>query len=144
MLIIIKLFLALITLTSIVSSCFASENIAIRIGDNVYSAILENNVTATEIFKHLPLTLELNRYAEHEYYSELPFKPEFARERTSHIKAGHLYYWDGWNAFVINYEDYDISPYKVVHIGTVNDASEIAEYLRGAGEKVNVTVQKGE
>lgn len=57
----------------------------------------------------------------------------------SQIKAGHLYYWGGWNAFVINYEDADISPYKVAHLGEVD--GDISEVLRKAADKVTVRVE---
>ena len=120
-----------------------ASSITITTGGKEFSAVPDDNVTAREIFSHLPLSLELGRYADHEYSGALNFKPEFAPERTSHILAGHLYYWDGWNVFVINYEDYNISPYKVVHIGTVNDASGICEYLRGAEDKITVEVKEG-
>ena len=100
----------------------------------------EDNVTAREIAGHLPLKLEMKRYAGHEYFAELPFRPEFSTERTSHIKAGHIYYWDGWNAFVINYEDCDISPYKVVHVGTFTEPEEVCGLLRGADENITVSV----
>lgn len=53
--------------------------------------------------------------------------------------AGHVYYWDGWNAFVINYVDYDIAPYKVVHIGEITDAK-ISSYLQNADENIVIRV----
>lgn len=118
--------------------------ITLTIGDKTFSAVPEDNTTANEIFSHLPLSLELGRYANHEYSGELPFKPKFDRNGTSEIKAGYLYYWDGWNVFVINYEDYNISPYKVVPIGTVDDASGICEYLRSAEDKIMVEVKEAE
>lgn len=89
-----------------------------------------------------PLDLELVRYAGHEYYAELPETPEMSEDTTSHILAGHLYYWDGWNAFVINFEDYDITPYQVVHLGEITD-KEIVEYLRDAGNTINVKLDGG-
>lgn len=74
-------------------------------------------------------------------YLRLPFTPVFDQIRTSEIKAGHVYYWDGWNAFVINYVDYDISPYKVVHIGEITDTA-ISSYLQNADENISVSVTK--
>ena len=138
-----KFLLALLIVAAFVPCVEASEKIALKIGDKIYYSDVKNNITAQEIFKNIPLNLEMKRYAEHEYFSELSFRPKFAEERTSHIKAGNIYYWDGWNAFVINYEDYDISPYKVVHIGTVDKAEELCNYLRSAGENVNVSVDSG-
>lgn len=113
----------------------------LTIDGNTYTVHLEDNVTAKEIQDKLPLELSLGRYAGHEYYAELPFTPTFASETTSQIKAGHVYYWDGWNAFVINFIDYDIAPYKVVHVGEITDAA-VSEYLNQAGDTVQVTVNK--
>ena len=105
-----------------------------------YDVVLEKNVTSDEIVEKLPLSLTLVRYAGHEYYSELPFTPAFSDETTSNIKAGHIYYWGGWNAFVINFEDYDISPYKVVHIGEIK-SEDISDILENSGEKIDVGVR---
>lgn len=113
----------------------------ITIGDMTYAVRLDDNETTRDIVEKMPLELSMVRYAGHEYYSELPFTPEFDNSRTSNIKAGHVYYWDGWNAFVINYEDYDISPYKVVHIGEITDAG-ISQYLSGAEDTISISVTK--
>lgn len=117
------------------------QTMNIVIAGKTYKAIMNDNKTSQDIIKNLPLTLNYVRYAEHEYYAELPFKPVFDKERTSHILAGHIYYWDGWNAFVINYKECDISPYKVVHIGEIEDKS-IVKYLETAEKNIFVEVQK--
>ena len=111
------------------------------IAGKIYKATINDNKTSQDIIKNLPLSLKYVRYAEHEYYADLPFKPIFDKERTSHILAGHLYYWDGWNAFVINYKECDISPYKVVHIGEFEDKS-IVKYLETAGKNISIEVKK--
>ncbi|WP_455617358.1 cyclophilin-like fold protein [Eisenbergiella sp.] len=68
--------------------------------------------------------------------AELPFTPFFDETRTSEIKAGHVNYWD---AFVMNYIDYDISPYKVVHIGKITDQS-VVDVLTSAEEQVTIQI----
>ncbi len=105
-----------------------------------YQAKLFDSTTRNDIEKMLPLELTLTRYAGHEYYSELPSTPDMDKNTTSNILAGHIYYWDGWNAFVINYEDYDISPYKVVHIGEITDKS-VVEQLKNANNEITVKVK---
>lgn len=110
------------------------------INDKSYEVELFDSVTKNEIINMLPLELTLQRYAGHEYYSELPTKPTMDENTTSNIFAGHIYYWDGWNAFVINYEDYDITPYKVVHIGEIKDKS-IVDYLRKADKNVKIKLE---
>ncbi len=113
----------------------------LTIDGQAYSFAPDDNSTVREILANLPLDLSLVRYAGHEYYAELPFTPEFDETRTSHILAGHLYYWDGWNAFVINFEDWDITPYQVVHLGEILSDT-VASYLETAPETIQVTLIK--
>lgn len=139
--------LVLCVMLSIAAAPFAGvssekNSITINFDRKSYIAELEDNATVRDILGKMPLSLNMQRYAGHEYYAELSFRPEFAAERTSHIKAGHLYYWDGWNAFVINYEESNISPYKVVHLGRINNADEICENLRNANEIISVNISE--
>lgn len=117
-----------------------SGSMDIRVNENTYTVALESNVTVDELLANMPLELNMVRYAGHEYYAELPFTPTMAGGTTSEILAGHVYYWDGWNAFVINYEDTNISPYRVVHVGEVTGAG-ISDYLRTADEELVMTVE---
>ena len=140
-----KFILLALLVIALPVSAFASEKITIDLEGKSYTVELEDNVTVNDIVKNLPLSLKLTRFGGHEFYSELAFRPEFASERTSHILAGHLYYWDGWNAFVINYIDWDISPYNVVHLGQVLDESESQELcrvLRACEDSINAKVSK--
>lgn len=113
----------------------------ILLNNKEYEVKLDNNETVNDIAENMPLKLNLVRYAGHEYYSELPFTPTKDKETTSNIKAGHVYYWDGWNAFVINYIDYDIGPYQVVHIGEITDTG-IIDALQNANENIEIEVIK--
>ncbi len=119
------------------------ENYTMKIEINkiVYEVKLDRNKTVSDILKNMPLSLSVTRYAGHEYYAALPFTPAFDENRTSKIKAGHVYYWDGWNAFVINYIDWDIAPYKVVHIGKITD-SRVSDMLAKANETFLIDVKK--
>lgn len=118
----------------------AENNMVIELNGTEYTVQVEDSVTAKNIMENLPLELSMTQFGGHEYYSELDFRPEFAEDRTSHIQAGHVYYWDGWNAFVINYIDYDIAPYEVVHIGEITDKSIVEELLNAEGD-ITVTVR---
>ena len=116
-----------------------ASSMKVIINNKEYEVILDENDTTKDILANMPLELTLQRYAGHEYYSSLSFTPKFDTNRTSNIKAGHIYYWDGWNAFVINFEDYDIDPYKVVHIGEIKDSS-IIELLENGEENISVKI----
>lgn len=116
-----------------------AESMKVIMNNKEYDVELDDNDTTKDILENMPLELTLQRYAEHEYYSSLSFTPKFDANRTSNIKAGHIYYWDGWNAFVINFEDYDINPYKVVHIGEIKDKS-IVDLLENGEENISAKV----
>ena len=117
------------------------DNMTIRLNEIEYEVTLDQNETVKDIVSNMPLNLDVVRYAGHEFYSELPFTPTFDKDRTSEIKAGHVYYWDGWNAFVINYIDSDISPYKVVHIGEVKDKS-VCDILATGTDNIQIEVNE--
>lgn len=118
-----------------------SRSVHMAIDDRIYAVKLDDNKTTRDIIQNMPLNLSMVRYAGHEYYSKLSFVPELADTRTSYIQAGHVYYWDGWNALVINYEDYDISPYQVVHIGEILDTG-VSLYLRQAADAISISVRE--
>ena len=137
------LFALVLILTFPYAAMSAEKNsIIINFAGKNYVAELEDNATARDILNRMPLSLNLQRYAGHEYFADLPFRPEIAAEKTSRLEAGHLYYWDGGNSFVINYEEFNSAPYKEVHIGKINNAEEICEYLRNANDNISVKIIK--
>ncbi len=121
-----------------------ATSMSVTIKGKKYGVKLDKNTTVNSLLKMLPLNLSMEEFDEHEYYSELSGKPSVASKKTSKktskIKAGHIYYWDGWNAFVINYEDTDISPYKVVHVGEIKDKS-VIDVLEKSEDKISVKVR---
>ncbi len=100
------------------------------INKNEFIVTLNNNKTVKDILEMFPLELELERYANHEYYGVLPKKPSIEGvPMTSNAYAENIYYYDGWNAFTVLYGDAQIDPFKVVHIGKVDNES-IIELLK--------------
>lgn len=113
-------------------------NMKVIMNNKEYEVELDNNDTTNDILANMPFDLNLQRYVGNEYYGELSFKPKNT-EGNSEIKAGHIYYWDGWNAFVLNFEDRNINPYKVVHIGEVKDKT-IIDLLKNSEENISIKV----
>jgi hypothetical protein len=112
----------------------------ITIDGKEYTAILYDNCTVEDILNMLPLELTLQRYAGHEYYSSLPQKPSIKGvPMTSDAHAGGIYYYDGWNAFTLLFGDVHIAPYKVVHIGDVNE--DITTQLAASGATVKAKIE---
>lgn len=117
-----------------------AKSMKVIMNNKEYEVELDNNDTTNDILANMPFDLNLQRYAGNEYYGELSFKPKNT-EGNSEIKAGHIYYWDGWNAFVLNFEDRNINPYKVVHIGEIKDKT-IIDLLKNGEENIAIKVIK--
>lgn len=113
----------------------------IKIEDKTYEVNLIDGITKDDIVDMLPIDIKLSRFDNHEYSGTLPNKPRNDNNATSDIYAGHIYYWDGWNSFVINYKDLNIAPYKVVHIGEVTDKS-MVEYLIKFEDEISVRLER--
>ena len=126
---------------ALINAAVAGDNMKIQINGTDYVVQTEDNETVTDIVAHLPMSMELVRYAGHEYYVTLPFTPREAAAQTSKLGVGHVYYWGGGNAFVINFAEYDIAPYHSVHIGKIVDAAAV-DVLGNASGKVAITVTK--
>ena len=115
------------------------KSIRLTIDGKEYTATLNDNRTVEDILNMLPMELTLQRYAGHEYYSQLPQKPSIKdAPMTSDAHAGGIYYYDGWSAFTVLFGDADITPFKVVHIGDVNE--DIITPLTSAGATVKAKV----
>ncbi|WP_320053543.1 cyclophilin-like fold protein [uncultured Acetobacteroides sp.] len=117
-----------------------SRTIRISIEGRKFEASLNSNQTVDDLLKMLPLELTLQRYAGHEYFGKLPQKPSVKGvEMTSYAHAAGIYYYDGWAAFTVLYGDADITPYKVVHLGDLDD--EVILFLKNSDALVAAKVE---
>lgn len=116
------------------------NSIKLTVDGKEFTALLNNNRTVDDILAMLPLELNLQRYAGHEYYSTLPQKPSVKGvPTTSDAHAGGIYYYDGWTAFTVLFGDAHIAPFKVVHIGDVTN--EIIPFLASSGNRVDIRIE---
>jgi hypothetical protein len=105
-----------------------------------YTVTLNDNRTLEDILNMLPMELTLKRYAGHEYYSSLPQKPSInGVTMTSDAHAGGIYYYDGWSAFTVLFDDAHIGPFEVVHIGDVNE--DVISQLAAASDTVEAKIE---
>ena len=73
-----------------------------------YAAAFDDNDTARDIAALAPIDMTMTRFDGHEYYADMPQRPRTSgAAQTSHLDAGHLYYWAAGNAFVINFKEYE-------------------------------------
>ena len=94
-----------------------------------FTVTLNDNLTVDELKTMLPLDLILQNYEGHEYYGSLPKHiSQRGVKMTSTAHSQGIYYYDGWKAFTVLYGGAQIDPFKVVHIGDVNE--DVATFLR--------------
>ena len=136
-----KYLVTMVAAWAIINSAFAGEDMKIQINGTEYIVQTDDNETVTDILTQVPFSLELSRYAGHEYTAALPFTPRNSATNTSRLLPGHVYWWAMGNSFVINFTDYDIAPYKNVHIGRITDAA-VIDMLQDAGDTISVKVIK--
>ena len=105
-------------------------DITLTIGDQSFTATMEQNSTAEAFRALLPLTLEmqeLNGNEKYYYYSTLPT----SATRPGTIHAGDIMLFQS-NTLVIFYETFE-SDYSYTRIGSVTDPDGLAEAL-GSGD----------
>ena len=119
------------------------KNMKIQINNTDYDVVVDDNQIANEIFNALPEMMQLSEFANHEYVGNLDFTPTTTEDQTSILGAGHIYYWAPGNAFVINYTEYDISPYKSVHIGEFVDKT-VCDVLQNSDDVITINIVKGD
>lgn len=110
------------------------DTIAIIIGDNHFTAILESNAAANEFKKMLPLTISMRDLNSNEKFFDLSnnLSPNASNPRT--INEGDLMLW-GSNTLVLFYKTFNTS-YKYTRLGKIENPSGLSQAL-GSG---NVTV----
>jgi len=113
------------------------NKLKMTIDGKVYNVKLERNALAKEILNLCPFEDEFKRYGEHEYYCRLQKDISKVKcEQTSEAHKNKLYYFAGWNAFTIVFEDCDISPFEIVYIGEIEEDS--TPQLRNSFDKIHV------
>lgn len=118
-------------------------DIKINLNDKEYVISVDDNDTARDVFENIGDAISLTKYAGHEYTTALWFDVAAGDKQTSELLAGHIYYWAPGNAFVINYVDYDISPYSSIHIGEFVDKT-ICDVLMESKNEITVYINQGD
>ena len=103
----------------------------------VYHAVLQDNPLAEKIVSMCPFTMDYVRSGDHEYYAALPEKAtaKGCLATTTGHKNG-LYYFEGWNALSLVFQDCDTAPYQIHHVGDFE--GDISSVLKSAGGKIRV------
>lgn len=117
------------------SSQIDSIKINIIVGSDTLKATLGNNPTAKDFIKLLPLTLNLEDYANMEkiFYPEQKLSTEDA-PTTIVPKTGDITYYEPWGDVAIFYKDFRNSP-GLIKIGHIDNGIEALQ-LSGSIENV--------
>lgn len=109
----------------------------ITIGDNIASAVLYDNPASRDFAALLPLTLELEEYANTEKIANLSKKLNTTNEpKGFDPSVGDICYYAPWGNMCIFYRDFDYST-GLVSLGKITEGM---EYFNVKGN-VNVTIE---
>ncbi len=110
------------------------DTIAIIIGDNHFTAILESNTAANEFKKMLPLTISMRDLNSNEKFFDLSKNLPANASNPGTINSGDIMLW-GSNTLVLFYKTFNTS-YSYTRLGKIENPGGLAQAL-GSG---NVTV----
>ena len=106
------------------------SNMKLTIGEYQFTVILEDNETAGELAKQLPLTLNMSELNGNEKYNYLPFSLPTDAYSPMEIKSGDVMLY-GDNCLVVFYESFR-SSYRYTKVGHIEDVTDLKEAV-GAG-----------
>ncbi len=77
-----------------------------------------DNPLVDQIASMCPFEADYERYTEHEYFTRLPKSAsQKGCDLTYTAHKNQVFYFQGWNAFTILFEDFNTKPFDVVHLG---------------------------
>ena len=102
---------------------------------------LADSALSNSISAMCPITLDMSRLGEHEYYAALPRRVKtVGAAETSQVNRGGIYYFATWNAFSLVFRDTNIAPYSVHIVGQTEE--ELASVLEQSGGKITITMEE--
>jgi len=113
--------------------------IKITIGNNFFSATLDNNPAATAFERKLPMTINMVELNGNEKYFDLAFSLLANASNPGIIKNGDLMLY-GSNTLVLFYKTFSTS-YRYTKLGQIDNPAELADAL-GSGN-MTITFELG-
>jgi len=107
------------------------------INGQVYHASMEENPLTEKIATMCPFGKDYSRRGEHEYYTSLPGAAN-AKGCTACTEGykNRIYYFEGWNALSLLFDDCRIAPYEIHYLGDFEE--DVADVLRNADGNIHV------
>ena len=113
------------------------NTVKITVGSKEFTAVLENNASASAFLKKLPMTVRMNELNGNEKYFELPEKLPADASRPGNIRRGELMLY-GSSTVVLFYEDFS-SSYSYTPLGKIDDPAGLKAALGGGNPTVTFT-----
>ena len=109
----------------------------LTLNNKVYHAKMLDTPLVKQILEMCPFELKYQRSQEHEYFAKLP-KPTNAKGSKQESKANknQIWFFEDWNSFCLLFNDCDVSPWKIIHLGDFVD--DISEDLKKASNYITV------
>lgn len=103
------------------------NDVVLKINNNNYEFVLENNETVNDLLRHFPLTLKMNELNNNEYYAYLDFELKINPRKVNNIEAGDIMLFQD-NCLVIFYKSFSTS-YSYTKIGHIKNISDLENDL---------------
>ena len=111
----------------------------IIINDNEYHVDMDDCDLVNQIANMCPFEGTYKQHRNHGYFTKLPSQAnDEGCQLTTSVLKNKLYYYQKWNAFVIVFEDANVSPYELTYLGEFNE--DVSDYLSKKGRNIFVEV----
>ena len=102
-----------------------------------YHAKMLDTPLVKQIIDMCPFELTYKRNNENEYYASLPKSIDVKGSKFESIaKKNQIWCFADWNAFCLLFNDCDISPWKIIHLGDF--VEDISEDLRKSPSSIKI------
>ncbi len=109
----------------------------LTINDMEYLADMIDSDLVEQLAALCPFEANYKSYQQHEYFTKLPGElNDDGCQLTTKAVKNKLYFFKKWNSFAIAFDDANISPNSLVHIGDFEE--DVSEYLNTRGRNVHV------
>lgn len=110
-----------------------SRRLRLTIDGQICHAVLAEGPLAEQLATLCPFAAEFQCQGGHEYYTRLPQKlRQEGSPMTSKVRRNQITYFEGWNVLSLSFQDADIAPYTVAHVGMLEeDATDLLETAGG-------------
>lgn len=116
------------------------RHLSVKIGNRVFSATLQDNMTTKEFMKLLPLKMTMRELNDNEKYWRLSQSLPTQDKNPGRIHAGDLMLYDG-NTVVLFYRDFATS-YRYTPLGRIADTAGLTEAVGNGDISVVMSLEE--